>query len=64
MQGRNIQGNIILSMKDLYVRVMQICILFLLNSLTATSTEGWYWTGGNAINNAAYGEDVGVPDFI
>jgi hypothetical protein len=31
---------------------------------TATSEQNWHWTGANAINNAAYGEDVEVPEFI
>jgi hypothetical protein len=28
------------------------------------SEKDWYWTAANAINNAAYGEDVEVPDFV
>jgi hypothetical protein len=31
--------------------------------MTATSNEVWFWSGANAINNAAYGEDVEVPEF-
>jgi hypothetical protein len=31
--------------------------------MTVTSEEVWYWTGGNAINNVAYSEDVEVPEF-
>jgi hypothetical protein len=28
-----------------------------------TSGETWNWTGGNAIENVAYSEDVEVPEF-
>jgi hypothetical protein len=33
-------------------------------STTVSSEKDWYWTAANAISNAAYGEDVEVPDFI
>jgi hypothetical protein len=29
----------------------------------STNEETWYWTGGNAINNLGYSEEVEVPEF-
>jgi hypothetical protein len=41
---------------------IHICLY--LNLTTSTSALNWTWTEANAINNAAYGEDVEVPEFI
>jgi hypothetical protein len=34
------------------------------DSTTATGEQNWHWTGGNAIENVAYSEDVEVPEFF
>jgi hypothetical protein len=41
-----------------------ISLFLFYDSTTASTEEGWYWTAANAITNAAYGEDVEVPEFV
>jgi hypothetical protein len=62
--GNEIHGNRIHLFKVFFKAE---CLTGLFNSvpqlITATREEVWYWTGGNAINNVAYSEDVEVPEF-
>jgi hypothetical protein len=41
-----------------------MCIYFFHDWTTATSEQNWFWCGANAINNAAYSEEVEVPEFV
>jgi hypothetical protein len=38
-------------------------LMIYLHNLVTSAHEGWYWTGANAINNAAYSKEVEVKDF-
>jgi hypothetical protein len=55
-QPRNFYGNSCFNLQVCYCE-------FGKSNLVTSAHEGWYWTGGNAINNVAYSEEVQVPEL-
>jgi hypothetical protein len=64
MQGNVFAGNpLFRSMLSTLVIEVFIDSTLFKNFTTATSEQNWHWTGGNAISNVAYSEEVELPDF-